>query len=467
MSGGGLLLVPAPCVESGRLEAYPPHGLLSLQAVAADYGDRVDILLLPGEALVSKEFDSSESLAVAVADQVDLDAYAAIGLSTMGSSFHHTLNIGRRLKERSPRVRIWLGGPHASVYPRELLAAFPWIEAIFVGEGEETFRELLQRWTETGGYSPEKLAGVVMRGWEFSPRPPIRDLDSLPFVDRAPAFEAAVAVAPGSLEKTAFTLEAERGCPGRCTFCSTRLFWGSRPRRKSSPRLLEEMRRVGRVAGTSRVALLGDNLATPRGRLLRFCEFMQREASDVSWYASLKLDRLGIEDLEALRRGGCYGFFVGVESGSQTTLDRIRKGVDLARELEVIRAAIELGFSIDASFIVGFPWESEAELYQTLAVHRQLLEWGAARSMVSVLAPLPGTDLEREFRDLLHPGEGFSLASLDHLPYGPETAEMMNQVPESFTQLSYLEGGVKRSVVGAVMQVALLQSNYYRERSQT
>jgi radical SAM superfamily enzyme YgiQ (UPF0313 family) len=462
---GRILLIPPPCLGRGRLEPYFCYGVLSLQALSADFGELVDVLLLSEGPLAERTFASSEQLGRAVASQVDTENYSVVGLSTMGSSFHHTLNIARAIAEASPSTRIWLGGPQASVHPVELLEAFPWVEGIFVGEAEGTFRELLRRHARTGRFTLAGLAGVALRETPYVPRSPLSDLDSLPFIDRAPAFGAAVKAAEPLEGRDTVSVEVERGCPGRCTFCATRLFWGPRPRRKSDARLIEDMRRLSRAVDKKSFSFIGDNLASPHDSLLRLCRSLRQHAPSARWYAALKLDRLSVQDLDVLRESGCVGFFVGVESGSQKTLDRIRKGVDLARELEVIHAAIDRGFSIDASLIIGFPWETEEDVSATMQVHRDLLSRGVTRSMVSLLAPLPGTDITREYQDRIVPLQGFSTASVDGLAYGPATLEMMNRCPRSFTQLGYIEGQLSRISLGASLRVANLLSGYHSGRS--
>jgi radical SAM superfamily enzyme YgiQ (UPF0313 family) len=82
---------------------------------------------------------------------------------------------------------------------------------------------------------------------------------------------------------------------------------------------------------------------------------MAESASDFRWVCNLKVDRIKLPDLETLWTGGCRGFFVGVESASQETLDRVGKGVVLAEELDVIRRAIDMGFLVSFSGNVTYP----------------------------------------------------------------------------------------------------------------
>ncbi len=459
-----ILLVPPPNIENGAPSPYVPLGLLSLQAVANEAGGDVDLFFWPEALLIAHATASSEALSSAAAESIDTDRYSVVGLSTMCSSFHHSLNIARALKRRSPRTRIWLGGPQASVAPRRVLEAFPEIEAVFVGEGEATFRELLERQAGSPDLALAGLPGVCVRGVRFVPRPRIRDLDSLPFLDRAPGFLPSVTAAGRSENPDYIPVEAERGCPGRCTFCSTRLFWGNRVRRKTDARLIAELRRLQKLTNADAFCLMGDNLASPHHALMRFCAAARDQVPELRWHTSLKLDRLRVSDLDALWDGGCRGFFVGLESASQDTLDRTRKDADLQRELEVVYAAVERGFSVDTSLIIGFPWETEDDIRRTYNLHAQLLRHGVKRSLITVLSPLPGTHLQREYADRIVARAGLSKAALDDVPYGPETVEMMDHCPELFTQLGYFPTGAERTWVAAVAGAAGMLASHHADK---
>ena len=455
-----ILLIAAPFVHRGKLLPYVPYGLLSLQAAAKEHGGEVDVLAL--STLAESLFDSSDMLALRVADLVDGESYQAVGLSTMCSSFHHSLGIAIDLRERFPELQIWMGGPHASVWPSLLLERFPEIDAVFVGEGEGSFPDMLVRWARQPDTPISNLRGVCTREAPFLPRRPISDLDELPFVDQADDLLPSV-VSSQDPTSAAVPLEVERGCSGRCTFCSTHLFWGDRIRYKSDRRVIAEMDRLHTATGRSLFSLIGDNMAASPQRLLAFSEAMRREAPNYLWGCSLTVDGLQLEHLNLLWAGGCRRMFVGIESASQDTLDRIRKGIDLQHSVELVYAAIDMGFSIHTSFIVGFPWETGEDLRKTYKLHLDLLKRGVAHSYVDSLCPLPGTDLQHS-DDVIQPGKGNSVTAFDDLPLGAGAVSIMKRCPELFSQFGRLETkNVDRVEVDAVLRAARMVSNYYEQ----
>ncbi len=456
----GLLLIPAPFVHEGAIVPYVPLGLLSLQAAVENHGPAIDVLQLT--AVSERAFGSSDELACGIADLVQGDRYSAIGLSTMCSSFHHSMGIAVELRRRFPRLRIWMGGPHISANPRAALARFPEIEAIFVGEAEETLQDVFARGTVPEPAFLQGVRDLWTRETPFYPQgTAYRQLTPFLFIDGAR--DLVSCVASSQYLPSEVPVEAERGCSGRCSFCSTSLYWGRRVRRKSIDRLLEEIDRARALTHRRNVSLIGDNLARSRSWLLEFCARAALETpDDLKWGCGLTLSRLRPPDLDVLWVGRCRSIFVGLESASQATLDKIGKRVDLDRSLLLTDYALEKGFLVHVSLIVGFPWETSSDLRDTYDLHVSLLKRGV-RSEVTALCPLPGTALEREA--VVHEGDGMSRTAFDGLAHGPVAEGIIGRCPELFTQLGYFETvGVASSEVRAVARAASMASSHFLDR---
>lgn len=101
---------------------------------------------------------------------------------------------------------------------------------------------------------------------------------------------------------------------------------------------------------------------------------MKANAPDLKWSCSLRTDKIGKTDPDLLWEGGCRSIFSGIERASQNTLDKINKGANLKKQIEVTEAAIEQGFSVETSFIVGFPWETRREAIETFELCCDMLK---------------------------------------------------------------------------------------------
>ncbi len=112
-----------------------------------------------------------------------------------------------------PYTRIWVGGPEVSYDGEAFLNKYPQVEGVMVGEGEETFLELVRHYTE-GRTSLEQIPGIVFRDrgkgqlCRTSPRE-ILDMSMIPFpYEKIEAFNHKI-----------IYYESSRGCPFSCSYC--------------------------------------------------------------------------------------------------------------------------------------------------------------------------------------------------------------------------------------------------------
>ena len=294
----------------------------------------------------------------------------------------------------------------------------------------------------------------------------VEELDALPFITKARDFRPWLdLVRDTGRGRATIPLEATRGCPLQCSFCSTRQVWGARVRRKSPSRLLEEMKQLSAICGGQTFFnLIGDNVGVPRGPFMAFCEEFAEINTGCTWGCSLKLDRLEQPHLERMWAAGARAMFIGLESGNQTTLDNVRKKTNIAKELANLRAAIDLGFRVDTSFIVGFPWEMMDDIKKTFLLHNELLAMGANRSQIGVLCPIPGTDIVKGGQ-IAYDEESMHMVDGDVFETS-RLKEYIAQHPALFTHLGYYETPlVARTRVLAVRDAAAHTDAMHRKRN--
>jgi hypothetical protein len=451
-----ILLIPSINLGTHKIFYDIPLGLLSLKAVSKKYGEAVDILPFSG-GILEKKFYDPDGLTDELLGQVDLEDYDTVGLSTLCNSFYLTLMMARAIKEKDPAIDVWMGGAHASVMAGKILDAFPYVDAVFVGESELAFADVLKKRAH-GERDLEGIRGIFTRKYGYTPGAIIQDLDDLPWVEVDENFFLEIQKYKDSPIKEApkLPIEAARGCPGKCKFCSTRLYWGPKVRRKSNGRLISEMRYVRERTGLSSFSLIGDNFGSPRNELLHFCDAVSHKAPDLKWSCSMKLDHITTADLKKLKNAGCQGFFVGVESASQNTLDRLRKGVDIEKEVNVIREAVNMGFDISVSVIIGFPWENREDIDETYKLLCDLDRLGVKRALLNILWPLSGTDLVKEYPVTF---DETCIRSLDGIPIDDAAKQFMLRYPEFFLHFGHFEApSVERRYLEAI-EASIFQMN--------
>ncbi len=356
-----------------------PIGMLYLAASAEKvYGAKVDL------------YDSRHG--GELPDATALAGYDLVGFTSMSMQVTRALSLAQTVRDRGYRGPLVFGGPHASV-ATEHLKEQPFIDAVFVGEAEDTF---LQYLAHLEG-KPHKLERVwtrlADRSWEYHGGDCfIRDLDSLPF----PAREKY-----GDLSRRMgfINMTTTRGCPFECNYCqpTKKLLFGQKVRRRSVGNIVAEITdAVGRF-GIHRFSIDDDTFTFHKKTVLELCE--QVRPLGLAWSCQSRSD-IDRETLAAMRDSGCDMIFVGAESGSQRMLDLMDKRNKVENNAAFIRACNELGIQTWCNIMVGYPGETRRDMEMSLDF---VAAARPSRVCVSQVTPFPGTHLwDRHRDDVVH-----------------------------------------------------------------
>jgi radical SAM superfamily enzyme YgiQ (UPF0313 family) len=274
-----------------------PLGLLCLAAVLEPAGFDITIidpnmLIAEGKIQVREGFE--KDIAAYIADQ-KLDF---AGFSTITNTYHHTLRIASALRELDGKIPVVLGGPQATHTDTKTLEAFEAIDAIVRGEGEIVILDLLRAMDQ--GSSFKDVAGITYREGKKIVRnedaPLIDDVNDLPF----PAYH----LYPVEGKEGVF-LDAGRGCPYHCSFCSTCVFWKRRFRQKDPVRIADEMYILKKGYGVKSVDFTHDLFTLNRENVRELCGIIRKRKINLPWTCSTRIDCVDRELLKRMNRAGC------------------------------------------------------------------------------------------------------------------------------------------------------------------
>lgn len=312
-----------------------------------------------------------------------------VGFNTMCNSFHNIFYITGRIREHNREIIIVLGGPQVSTMPREVLETYEWIDIVCPGESENKILQLIR------GLENKRLhdvPGIFFRDGEAIVRTPepemICDMDSLPIPDYKliPYF-------PG----LRITIEVNRGCPFNCIYCATSGYWKRKFRKKSIERVIREIAAIKKHLGDREIkaiSFVDDNFTTDHDYVIMLCERLKE--MNVKWDCSARIDTLDENLVKKMAEAGCIGIFMGLESGSPKIQKYIHKNIRLDKVYEVIDILLKYKISPVASFIYGFPGETEDDVNMTLRMAYTLMKKGIHRSDMHSLCVLSGTRLYEE-----------------------------------------------------------------------
>jgi anaerobic magnesium-protoporphyrin IX monomethyl ester cyclase len=293
-----------------------------------------------------------------------------------------------RLRAIAPLVA---GGPHATICPDEPFGQG--FSFVIRGEAEPTLPALADA---LDGKQPfDGIEGLSFAG-PLGPRhnPPrdfLRDLDALPSpVDALDLFDpawygAAAPLAPAGLLSS-------RGCPAACTFCANNVT-GRRFRYRSPGSIVAEIERLQDRFGMCAFSFFDDSFAVGHRRIRELCGALRRLRRPVYWTCTAHPAHLDLETLSAMKRAGCGGVDIGMESGDPGMLLRIGKGVTVERVLDVLGWCRDLGLHSVVNLMFGWPDESDAELEATCAFMDRAAPLAGGFNARGVLIPHPGTEI--------------------------------------------------------------------------
>jgi anaerobic magnesium-protoporphyrin IX monomethyl ester cyclase len=308
------------------------------------------------------------------------------------------------VKACSKEIRVVLGGPHATLFPEQLQEHLP-IDAVVLGEGEETFLDLIRAWEKGGNL--ETVDGIVYRDRKNDvirrnkPQKRIEDLDFLPI----PAyyhFDFDEYVPPSYLKGFVYrgtnlgevkwiSINTSRGCPYRCGFCSEPVLWNNIWRSRSTKSIIAEMEVLYRDFGYRYFNLAEDSFTINRKRVIDLCQEIVSRGLNVTWVCNSRVDTVSREMLSWMAKAGCAVIAYGVESGSSRILKNMRKQITPNQVIKAVRLTREAGIPYIAIYlIVGYPGETDATIEETLDLIRKI---EPVQLRIGLLTVYPKTDL--------------------------------------------------------------------------
>ena len=372
-----LLINPPPRNLSREEVVMPPLGLAYLASVIESEGHKVKILDAFAHSLRWEAFE----------EEVRKEKADLIGIGGMTPIIDNTL---RAIKICRPHARyIVTGGPHFSVHKQEFFKTCPDLDFGIAGEGEESFRVLVDRLEE--GKDPCDIPGLV-GPQKFNPPANFKtNLDDIPFPARhlLPNHLYRYALWPG---KKVTTMITSRGCPYHCTFCDKSIF-GSRWHARSSRNVLDEMEEIVKDFGIRSIILYDDLFTLNKKRVIEICQGILQRGLKFQWKCEGRVDRIDDEMLSWLKKAGCSMIAYGVESGNQVGIDYLQKGITLSQIRRAFALTRRAGIRPMAYFILGIPVETYVEGLETIRFAKEIKPDYA---QFSILSPYQGTKLYEE-----------------------------------------------------------------------
>lgn len=366
-----------------------PIGLVYIAPLVRQDGHYVEVLDL------ALEEDPEESLRRKLQER----QWNLAGFTCMTAEWDGAVNAARQLKEYDPNIRTIFGGQHPTIEPEQVLSN-EFADIVCIGEGEETFRELVECLARENdissvqGIACKKSTDEVVR---TPPRPPIQDVDSIPI----PAYDLLdldrYAVAESARHTTkyqrAIQIFTSRGCPWHCVYCHD--LFGKKFRPRSAAHVLEEMKLLYEQYQIQEFMIEDDIFNFDMDRAKDICDRIVASGMEISMQFGngVRLERLDEELIQKMAAAGTHHMCIAIESASPRVQKLSRKYLKLHMVKDVVSWTRKHGIETLGFFMIGFPTETVEEINMTI---RFACETDLDEALFSIVIPYAGTELSRQ-----------------------------------------------------------------------
>jgi len=323
--------------------------LLALPTVAAITPEEHEVILVD-DNVSEINFD----------EQVDL-----VGVTAMTCYVNRAFDIADEFRKRG--IPVVMGGPHATLAPYEALEH---VDTVVIGEAENVWEQLLQDFE--AGEMKEVYRGVDAKPTMKGNPPPAWNLVR-------------------EKDYVFYGVEATRGCPFDCHFCSIKQIYGNDFRVRTPDEVITEIQ----AAPSNQIFFTDDNLIgnKPFAKEL----FTKMKGMGVAWGCQMSINVAFMPDmLQRMKEAGCFFVFIGLETLDKEAVVAMNKPVNKMDYNQAVKNIQDLGMFVIGSFIVGTDQDTP-DTFKQIADYVQ--DSKQSWLMVNIMNSPPGTKFLRMMED--------------------------------------------------------------------
>lgn len=332
-------------------------------------------------------------------DYLNHNNYDAVGIGGCGGYYQYRKikRIAQAISEVKEKPFFWMGGHLPSPEPEYFLRNFAGVDAVVIGEGEETCKEMLQVLQNGGDFKGVKGMAYIDEDNQYveNPRRPlIKDINTIPY----PAWDLftmehyVLAPYPNTSRRDrCMQMLSGRGCPFHCNFCY-RMDSGFRPR--STQSIVDEIIEIKSRFRVNYIAFEDELLMSSVSRTKEIAQAIIDNNLNIKFWCEGRLNYAckDIEMLKLLKKAGCVFINYGIESMDDAALERMHKNLKTDMIIAGIENTLRVGISPGLNIIFG-------NLDEEMEVLRKDVEFllkygdGAQIRTIRPVTPYPGTEL--------------------------------------------------------------------------
>jgi len=386
---------------------FPPVGLAYIAAVLKKNNIQVEIL----------EANANDLNHTQISNYIEKYSPDFVGITSTTSLIEEAHEIAKLCKKN---IKVVVGGVHASSMPEETLEKFERFDYLVRGEGEFAMLELAQKKQlnkiQGLSYRKENSKGkrkkiIIIHN---TARKLNEDLDSLPFFARE-LLPMDKYFSVGAKQTPSDYILSSRGCPYQCIFCADHLVHGRKFRYRTAENVIKEVEHLV-SRGVRDFDFIDDNFTMLTERVEKFCDMMVEKglSKKISWRCSngIRVDLITPALLKKMKEAGCYMVSLGIESGNEEILNKMKKSINLEKVRQAVKWCGKAGIETRGLFMFGNLGENKKTMQDTINFAKSL-DLDTATFHITI--PFPNTDY---WKIIKKEGEIYPKNYRDYIAYG-------------------------------------------------
>lgn len=309
-------------------------------------------------------------------------------ISCMTTNAKKTYNIAKMIKELDGNAIITVGGIHPTVEPEEALNT-GYIDCVVRGEGEKALLEFLNR-ARKGDIGFEDTKNTVYK--DKQGKIIYNEIEKESFdINELPIFPYHL------FNRDKYDLGfilSSRGCPFNCIFCSQRAITKGKYRPRNNELVIKELEYLINEENQKNITFFDDFFIGDKNRVRELCKIIREKGlhKKCSFGVQTRADSVDEEILKEMKISGFDSLMFGFETSSNRLMQVINKRETVEDNINAIKLAKALGYTVEATFIFGFPEETYEDRIKALQIAKTI---GIDRARFNLATPYPGTEFYR------------------------------------------------------------------------
>ncbi|MDR0461699.1 MAG: radical SAM protein [Nitrososphaerota archaeon] len=293
-----------------------------------------------------------------ITEYISKEKFNVVCVTTRCDFYTFCISIAIEIKKILPKTYIIFGGPHATICGKETFN-YP-VDLVMKGAAEPIIKDVFNT-----NFNIEKLKKI--NNLIFRNNDEIVETTTKNYCEYEIKTPVKSIIKYNKYANGVVSIEVGRGCPYKCSYCVTSKFWNRTFKLRNPYQIINDVNEITEKTGHNKFSFEHDNLLVDSKYSDEIFDVIKKNMNkSILWDCSTRVDLLTEEKIKSLKDAGCTAVFLGIETGSRQMQKLYLKNIDLEKAVDNIILLNNYGLEIVLSFIIGHPYETSEDIYNTV-----------------------------------------------------------------------------------------------------